>query len=73
MLGASRKSFLGKLTGREVDDRLAASLAVAVLGLARGADVLRVHDVAATRDAIVVTEAVLGSRATEELPAGGVA
>ena len=61
VLGASRKTFLGKLTGREVDDRLPASLAVAVLGVARGAHVLRVHDVAATRDAIAVTEAVLGA------------
>ena len=58
VLGASRKRFLGELTGREVDDRLAASLSVAVLGVANGADVLRVHDVAATRDALTVAAAV---------------
>ena len=71
VLGASRKTFLGKLTGREVDDRLAASLAVAVLGVARGANVLRVHDVAATRDALTVTEAVLESAPLAEQLAGG--
>lgn len=59
VLGASRKTFLGRLTGRQVEDRLAASVAVAALGVARGADVLRVHDVAATRDAVTVAEAVL--------------
>lgn len=59
VLGASRKSFLGKLTGRDVEDRLPASLAAAVMGVARGADVLRVHDVAATRDAALVARSVL--------------
>ena len=59
VLGASRKAFLGRLTGREVGDRLAASVVVAALGIERGADVLRVHDVAATRDAARVAEALL--------------
>ena len=40
VLGASRKTFLGKITGREVEDRLPASLAVAVMGVVRGADAI---------------------------------
>jgi dihydropteroate synthase len=62
VLGASRKTFLGKITGREVHDRLGASLAAAVVGAERGAEMLRVHDVAATRDALVVAEAIGGAR-----------
>ncbi len=62
VLGASRKSFIGRLTGREVGERIGGSLAAAVLGVARGADVLRVHDVRETRDALTVAEAILGVR-----------
>jgi dihydropteroate synthase len=62
VLGASRKSFLGELSGRRVDRRLGGSLAASIVGLMRGADVLRVHDVSATREAIEVAEAILGSR-----------
>ena len=58
VLGASRKSFIGRITGRDVGERLGGSIAAAVLGAARGADVLRVPDVAATRDAIAVAGAV---------------
>jgi dihydropteroate synthase len=58
MVGLSRKSMLGQLTGRAVGDRLPASLAAAVLAAQRGAAVLRVHDVAATRDVLAVLEAV---------------
>ena len=54
LAGWSRKSSLGKITGRPADGRLAASLAAAVLALERGAQLLRVHDVAATRDAVSV-------------------
>ncbi len=56
--GLSRKSTLGKLTGRPVDQRLAGSLAMALLALQRGATILRVHDVKETRDVIAVWEAV---------------
>jgi len=52
LAGWSRKSSLGKITGRPADQRLAASLAAAVMALERGARLLRVHDVAATRDAV---------------------
>ena len=60
LLGVSRKSFLGKITGREVGDRLGASIAAAVIGVQAGADCVRVHDVAATHDALAVLEATRG-------------
>ena len=66
VVGASRKRFIGAITGREVGDRLGGSIAAAVLALARGADVLRVHDVGATRDAVLVAEAILGRREWRE-------
>ena len=58
MVGLSRKSMVGELTGRDVGDRLPGSLAAAVIAAQRGAAVLRVHDVAATRDVLAVLEAV---------------
>jgi dihydropteroate synthase len=57
LVGLSRKSTLGKLTGRPVDERLAGSLAMALLALQGGATILRVHDVKETRDVIAVWEA----------------
>ena len=62
VLGTSRKSFLEALTGRDVDARLGGSIASNVLGMAAGADLLRVHDVAATREAVLVATAILGRR-----------
>jgi dihydropteroate synthase len=59
VVGASRKRFLGALTGRPEDRRLAGSLAAAVLAFERGASMLRIHDVAATRDALAVAAATL--------------
>ncbi|MFO0821765.1 MAG: dihydropteroate synthase [Gemmataceae bacterium] len=62
-LGVSRKGFIGALCGREKADRLAGSLAVACFAAARNeAHLLRVHDVAATRDAAVMLEAINRSR-----------
>ena len=58
LIGVSRKRFLGELTGREVRDRLVPSVVAAVHAAARGAAVLRVHDVAATRDALTVWAAL---------------
>ena len=55
--GLSRKSTIGKITGRAVDERLAGSLAMALLALQSGARILRVHDVRETRDVIGVWEA----------------
>ena len=58
LAGLSRKSTLGTITGRGSEDRLAASLAAAMLAVERGASIVRVHDVAATRDALLVLRAV---------------
>jgi dihydropteroate synthase len=61
LVGTSRKSFLGKLTGRAVDDRLAGTIATTVLAYARGASVFRVHDVAPVRDALTVAAATVAA------------
>ncbi len=58
VVGTSRKSFIGRLTGREVEDRLGGTIASSVLALRAGADVLRVHDVAEVRQAVIVAEAI---------------
>jgi dihydropteroate synthase len=58
LAGLSRKSMLGALTGRDVLSRVHASVAAAVIALQQGARLLRVHDVAATRDALAVWHAV---------------
>jgi dihydropteroate synthase len=58
LAGLSRKSSLGTLTGRPVDERVAASLAAALAAVARGATILRVHDVRETVDALKVWLAI---------------
>ncbi|NJD25249.1 MAG: dihydropteroate synthase [Betaproteobacteria bacterium] len=58
LAGVSRKSMLGAITGRPVEGRLAASIAAALLAAQKGAKILRVHDVAETRDALAVLAAV---------------
>src|SRR3954453_3221502 len=62
VFGVSRKSFLGRLTGREADDRAVATAAANVLALERGATVFRVHDVPETLDALTVAAATLAGR-----------
>jgi dihydropteroate synthase len=62
LAGWSRKSSLGKITGRPAADRLAASIAAALIAAQNGARILRVHDVAATRDALAVLAAVEKNR-----------
>ena len=57
LVGWSRKGTLGLLTGRPVDERVAASVAAALAAVHRGAHVVRVHDVAATVDALRVWQA----------------
>jgi dihydropteroate synthase len=59
VLGTSRKSFLGQITGRETAERMPATLATVVMGYERGAEVFRVHDVAPARDALAVAAATL--------------
>lgn len=61
VVGASRKSFLGQVTGRDPGNRTYSSTAISALLVERGAHVLRVHDVAATRDAISVAMEVMSS------------
>ncbi|MBN2233240.1 MAG: dihydropteroate synthase [Deltaproteobacteria bacterium] len=61
LLGTSRKSFIGRITGREVDDRLAGTLATLAHAVAKGVQIVRVHDVAAARDAVRMMEAIRGA------------
>ena len=58
LVGMSRKTMLGQITGREVSERLPASLAVATISVLKGASVIRVHDVRETVDAVRVVEAM---------------
>ena len=58
LVGLSRKSMLGAITGREVGGRLAASVAAALIAVQRGAAIVRVHDVRETVDALKVLEAI---------------
>lgn len=58
LVGVSRKSMIGQALGREVDQRLAGGLALAALALAKGARILRVHDVAETVDVVRMLAAV---------------
>lgn len=59
LVGTSRKSFLGRIAGRDTEDRLPGTIATNVLALARGAAIFRVHDVAPVRDALAVAAATL--------------
>lgn len=62
LVGVSRKSFIGRLTGRsDPNDRLAGSLAATAIAVYRGAAIIRAHDVQATRDAVRVAEAIRGA------------
>jgi dihydropteroate synthase len=63
LVGTSRKSFIGRITSREVGDRLGGTIASNVLALAAGADMLRVHDVAEVAQALTVADVVIGRRA----------
>ena len=63
VVGASRKSFIGAATGRAAPDRVVGSVAAAVLAASHGAAVVRVHDLAATREALAVADAVRTSGA----------
>jgi dihydropteroate synthase len=57
VIGTSRKSFIGRITGRDVTERVHATVATSVIAFERGARVFRVHDVAATADALAVAAA----------------
>ncbi len=58
LAGISRKSMLGKITGKDTNERLAASIAAAIMAANRGANIIRVHDVPETIDALKLWEAV---------------
>jgi dihydropteroate synthase len=60
VVGTSRKSFIGRVDGSAADERLGGTIASSVLAAAEGAEVLRVHDVAALRQALAVAAAILG-------------
>ncbi|HEX2095860.1 MAG TPA: dihydropteroate synthase [Solirubrobacterales bacterium] len=60
VVGTSRKSFIGKIDGSEVNERLGGTIASSVLAAAEGADVLRVHDGAECRQALTMATAILG-------------
>jgi dihydropteroate synthase len=60
MIGASRKNFIGRLTGKDVADRLPGTIAAMTAALLSGARIVRVHDVAPTVDAVRVAEAITG-------------
>jgi dihydropteroate synthase len=62
LLGVSRKSFIGKLLGAEVNQRLPASLACATLAVEAGVQIIRAHDVAETRQAVRLAEALLARK-----------
>ncbi|MBI5786026.1 MAG: dihydropteroate synthase [Rhodocyclales bacterium] len=61
LVGMSRKSMLGQITGQPVGERISAGVAAALLAVQRGARIVRVHDVAATRDALAVWQAIEGA------------
>ena len=61
-MGVSRKSLIGEVLGRGVEERLFGGLGLAAWAASRGARVLRTHDVAPTRDAIRMVSAVLEGR-----------
>lgn len=65
LIGVSRKSTLGAITGRNVDGRLPASITAAVMAVERGAHIVRVHDVAETVDALRIARAVIESENSE--------
>jgi dihydropteroate synthase len=58
LVGASRKTFIGKILGVEPDERLEGSLAAAIAAVFGGAHIIRVHDVKETRKAIRVADAI---------------
>jgi len=66
LVGTSRKSMIGQALGREVDNRLAGSLATVALAVERGGRIIRAHDVAATVDVVRMTEAVLNGCKQEQ-------
>lgn len=63
LIGTSRKSMIGAVLNREVDQRLAGSLATVAVAVMQGAEIIRVHDVAATADVVKMTRAIMAESA----------
>ena len=59
LLGVSNKSFIGRVTGDPVEERLIGSLAAAVIGVMNGAAIVRVHNVRETRKALLMADAIM--------------
>ena len=68
VIGTSRKSFLGKITARPVEDRIAATIATNVVAYERGARIFRVHDVAPVHDALTITAATVNRQWASTTP-----
>jgi len=66
VIGTSRKSFLGKLTGKQESERIPGTIATSVLALERGATVFRVHDVSEVADALAVAAATVRPEDAQE-------
>ena len=66
LLGTSRKSFIGKLTGQAVENRVFGSAAAVALAIASGIDIVRVHDVSAMKDVVRVSDAIVRGNCSEE-------
>lgn len=62
LAGLSRKSMIGQITGRDPGDRVVGSVAAALLAVQNGAQIIRVHDVAETKDALAMLSAVDGAK-----------
>jgi dihydropteroate synthase len=58
LIGTSRKSFIGQILDKEIDNRLSGSLASLILSIENGADIVRVHDIAETKDAVNIYRGV---------------
>ena len=67
LIGHSRKSFIGAVTGKNKEERLAGSLAAGVVSIINGADILRVHDVKETSDAVKIVHMIRGTREASAL------
>ena len=61
VVGTSRKAFIGRIGGAEVDQRLGGTIATCAIALANGATMLRVHDVREVGEALLVAEAILSA------------
>ncbi len=56
--GVSRKSFIGTVTGKDVEDRLSGTLTASMFAIMKGAGIIRVHDIDAVKDAVLMIRAI---------------